>query len=657
MGFGAKAIADIPFLWLDGPKGGSAGRDNKNDPKSPLFVPTNTPGPVATATPSGPTNTPTNTLTFTNTYTPIPPTATPTPVIDSKDPADNSAGGATPLTGASTASAAQTDNGHYVGASTDPDDYFVMTLTVGQTYTFTATRTSGVGTLSIEVRDSADTIIGSANTSAGSPTINLNASATTYYVVVRASGGALGYNFTYQNTTGAPTYTPTLTNTQTPTATNTATATNTLTPTVTPSGGHGPLVMDFENNTGNDHTYWDTTAGTCFTAVDAYGSTLSPNPWLVSSGVAPGAGNSSNYCGCISGSLQLDGPPNYPFAQLNMELIAGGSLSAGGGPSVNITPYVTNNGLKFKYKATVITTYRVAFIQSTVTDYGVFKYDFTPTDLNWHTLNVYFPGSGGSPAFAKAYGTTPWDPTKIGAVEFYPLPIAGSTHNYGICVDDVTFAADPIPTPTPTYTAGTSTMIADFEEAGTTGNDKTLAPFTGEVAFNLDAFGSTITENPWGPNSRDGSGQRIGFLWHGASTAPSCKTARRIIPSPSSAWPSPRRQHVDGWRSGAAPAGPCYKDVTTYTPNNSITFDYKAGVANVQYRIAVVMEGVTDYGHYQYIWTPTDTAWHTMTVYFPGAGSPALSQPTWAAPVTWNKTALGCIQFYPIRPGWRQSAL
>ena len=875
LGFGAHLMADIPFLWLDSPKG----RDNKFDPKSPLFVPTNTPvlgTPTDTPTRTNTlTLTVTNTLTNTRTSTPTL-TATPTltPVIDGYDPNDNTSASTNTLTGAAVAGAAQTQNGHFVGDATDTADYFVMTLTVGQTYDFVAVRTSGGGVLSIEVRDGSDVIIGSASTSATSPVTTYTATMSTVYVVVRRTGGVIGYNFSYQNTTGAaPTDTPTVTSTDTATATytltntgtNTYTMTNTATPTNTvggptatptptntiPAGPHGALVADFEDNTANDktlwdtsavtiyhsldtfgstmtqapwtatsgvapgagnsssyaacidgnllqdgppnypfaqltlelistggksdgtgafvnvspyspsnglkfkykaavanipyriiliqngvtaynhfrydftptdtawhtmnvyfpgsgslpvfaqpygpfvtfdpthiggisiyplptasahayaiciddvtfaadpyvpaghtalvtdfecntcndRTYWDTSAATMFSSVDSFGSTMTQNPWGASSAVAPGAGNSSNFAGCIDGSLQQDGPPNYPFAQIVMELIAGGSTAAGGGTTVDVSSY---QGLQFKYKATVAgIPYRVVLIQSTVTDYGHFQYVFTPSDTAWHTVNVYFPGIGPVPQqFSKPYGSTPWDATKIGAVTFYPLPVAGSTHNYGICVDDVTFAVDPPPTPTPTATpGGSTTTVVNWEIAGA--NDKTNSPFTGDVALSIDPYGSTITESPWGPNSATAGG---GF---GTSAYAGCIDGQIMLDGPPN-YPYAQISLNLLPGGGTSDGTGATIDLTPYTPTNAIQFDYKVSVANVAYRVALVQSGITDYAHYQYSFTPTDTAWHTMTVYFPGFGPPELSRPYGGPTPAFDKTKIGAIQFYPL---------
>jgi len=83
-------------------------------------------------------------------------------------------------------------------------------------------------------------------------------------------------------------------------------------------------------------------------------------------------------------------------------------------------------------------------------------------------------------------------------------------------------------------------------------------------------------------------------------------------------------------------------DVRTVAPGQKLVFSYKAGAASVglEHIIEFTDKTIQDYSWYQYDFTPTDTAWHQATVYFPGAGAPAFAQATWGSPqIPWPSIA------------------
>lgn len=478
LGFGVHLAADIPFLWLDSPKG----RDNKFDPKSPLFVPTNTPGTTSQ--------------------------------FDAKDPGDNAVGGATVLNASSIASVPSYDNGHLIGYTTDVADFYSLNLSIGQFYDFTALRSSGSGVISIEVQPSGGGApIAGPFSSASSPVVSIVATASNVVVVVKyISGSVTGYDFKYQNTTGA---TPTLTNTptgptntftQTPTRTNTPTGptntftqtptqtpTATLTPTLTATptltftpGGHGSLIDDFTANITT--TLW---GGSIGSAADPAGSTISV---VAGAGSSLGGGTSAQSL-CMSGSLHGAPIPPYPYTSISMDLDSAAA-------AVQIGAFCPNNGISFSYKAnTVGATYRIRFASPAVTDSGYWGWNFTPADTLWHSATVYFDGAGApvtmtatQPGWAATVAWSAVMAAGIKAVEFAPLDAGGpAALPYDLCVDDVTFNVAAIPTATPTATmtytptitptytppAGFSGLWYNGETAGGTASDVTLTSVAG----------------------------------------------------------------------------------------------------------------------------------------------------------------------------------
>lgn len=447
--------------------------------------------------------------------------------------------------------------------------------------------------------------------------------------------GPIGTNTPIVGGTATLTPTPRSTATITPAIAGTATFTpppgGTATFTPTP-GGHGPLVVDFENNTNNNHTLWDPVAALVFVSVDTFGiTTMVQSPWTASSGTAPG--NGSSYAGCISGMFQKDGPPNYPYAQLIMELVTGGGNGAGGGPAVDVRPYSPNNGLKFDYKAGAAgVQYALAIIEPGVTDYGHYRYLFTSTDTAWHTVSVYFPSvSTSDPTFSQPTWAAPkpFTPNALGAISIQPVANA-TDHPYNICLDNVTFAAPPA-----TPLGGHGPMVADFE--GNTANDQDLwNPVAGAISTAKDTYTTTMSNQPWGPSSGTAPGNGSSFAGCFAGTL-----AMEIGP-PTNQYPYAQLTLNLG------PAG-ADTDVTTYSPNNGLKFDYKSGVAGMTYRLKFKSSLITDYGYYGYVWTAPDTLWHTQTVYFTAVdGTPYFQQPAWAAPVPWNKTKLGAIIVEPV---------
>jgi hypothetical protein len=264
------------------------------------------------------------------------------------------------------------------------------------------------------------------------------------------------------------------------TATTTPTFTMTPTPVVTPS--HGSLVADLEDNTANAHTYWN--LGNIVQYHDVNSTSSIPNPpgWTATSATAPGS--SSAYAACWSGTLAPSAGNPYSF--LAFELIPGGSInsSAVGGAWTDVQPYSPNKGLRFDYKAaTAGVEYEVQLTTEEVgSDYGYYALTFTSTNTSWNTLTVYFPGQGASPAFAQPGYAAPvaWDPSKVGAIIFQPMPQSSSVA-YGLCVDNITFAVAPAPTATPTASpsptdSATATGSATASPSASVSPTITLSP-------------------------------------------------------------------------------------------------------------------------------------------------------------------------------------
>ena len=453
----------------------------------------------------------------------------------------------------------------------------------------------------------------------------LTLTAGTHSLGLSFTAGGCNFNYIGLAAQGTPTSTPS----PTPyagTPTSTPSATPSPTATVTPAvNAHGPLVADFENNTDNAVTYWN--GGAVLTKVDAYGSSLTPNPWTAGSATAGGAYGASAYSACLSGTLVQSVGTNYPYADLVLELIPGGS--GVGGPAVDVTPYCPNRALTFDYRAGMAgVTYTVSLITPGVSDYGYYQYSFCPSDTNWHTLSVYFPGSPNSPQFFQpaCFAAVPFNETQIGAVQFSVAPSTTASVPFSLCLDNVTFGGGSS-APPPPHTG----LVTDFES--NTNNGQTYWNY-GRVLTAKDCFGSTLNPYPWmsGSGSAPGNGGgfcgRInGVLAQSVGTNyPFCQLSLELVPG------------------GSGYAGPS-TDVTPYSPGRELTFDYASAAPGTGYTVTLITPYVTDYGYYQYSFTPADTAWHTLTVYFPGAGTPAFAQPAWAAAQTFDATRVGAVNF------------
>ncbi len=274
----------------------------------------------------------------------------------------------------------------------------------------------------------------------------------------------------------------------TPTSTPTITETHTISPTITPSPSvlHGSLVTDAENGL---TPAWSGGPGGIFHILDAYGSTAAPDPFTPSAGGNTLPAGTAGNAFCLSGNLLAEIPaiPQWPFAGLHIEL-AYGALSAGQ-PGVDISPYAPGNSLTFSFRAqSTGVSYRVELITDDVSDFGYFRYIFSPVDTNWHQYTVYFPDSPSTPKLAQPPWAAPrsWNAPlhqkrKVKGISFQVQP-TGAPQAYGFCVDDVTFAALLSPTATATATptvsstpgAVTSTFVPTSFATGTF--TTTLAP-------------------------------------------------------------------------------------------------------------------------------------------------------------------------------------
>ena len=83
-------------------------------------------------------------------------------------------------------------------------------------------------------------------------------------------------------------------------------------------------------------------------------------------------------------------------------------------------------------------------------------------------------------------------------------------------------------------------------------------------------------------------------------------------------------------------------DWATIAPNNIIKFSYKAGPDSVGMAHEMRLynpnnDGPSgDWGHFGYQWTPSDTNWHEVTTYLPGAGSGPYPGGNEIAMISWS---------------------
>lgn len=89
-----------------------------------------------------------------------------------------------------------------------------------------------------------------------------------------------------------------------------------------------------------------------------------------------------------------------------------------------------------------------------------------------------------------------------------------------------------------------------------------------------------------------------------------------------------------------APAG---LDINARAPMRQLTFSYKAAAASVgmAHRVTLTEQPQPrpggDYGWFIWTFTPTDLAWHKVSVHFPGyTGSEPVFQQSYGVPVSWE---------------------
>ena len=225
---------------------------------------------------------------------------------------------------------------------------------------------------------------------------------------------------------------------------------------------------------------------------------------------------------------------------------------------------------------------------------------------------------------------------------FSPTPSASATPS---STESPYFSPTTSPTPSmsPTMAPTHSALIADFENNAT--NDRTL--WNGGAVFTVKDSVSSQNPNPWGPTSGTAGGA------YGASSFAACMNGTMAVQIPPNQYTYCfiAFELVPGgsanWNQGGLDT-----DVRSYSPNHGLSFDYKAGATGVGtlYRIKLVSTDVHDFGYYEYDFTPADTAWHSVQVYFPGvSGVTALfAQPAWGAAVPFDASHLGAIMVEPI---------
>jgi len=203
-------------------------------------------------------------------------------------------------------------------------------------------------------------------------------------------------------------------------------------PSPTPTPTQGPSVDTWE-----DGDFLNEWGGSATAVKDTFGTTLTFS--LTAPGNPTGtSGGAMRY----SGTIMKDGPPNYPYAQVQMSL---------GSTRNMLTTFSSYNGVRFSYKwsGTVppgASFFVIAATPTTVFDFGWFRYQVMVSDNLWHTVNVYFPNKVGAPKFAqpgwaasKPWTTSPFSGQALDRIDFSIQPIAGSSSAYDLTVDDVTF--------------------------------------------------------------------------------------------------------------------------------------------------------------------------------------------------------------------------
>lgn len=494
LGLSALAVADIPFFWLDKPKG----RSNPADPSSPLFFNTATP-----SAPSGATNTPTQVSSPSYTFTPTQvlsatPTSTPTPVFTGTSTPTYAPATATPTFTPIPASCVTVGPGPLVADFENTNcgntawgvDLWVSVDGNGSTAspaTWAAgsqVAPPGSGNATTRAACMSGTMVQENSGASIYPytdlQLPLHASAN-QNVAPHSSNNGLSFRFRaavagvqyrvslYQGF-GDPyqiRFTPNNTNWNTYNVYFPGVSTSALkfaqpswaTPTAwTPSilridvgpvaSATGTVAYDFCID---DVTFSVPTPPAPYPATkllaaeygigtDEWGGTISANDVDGTSSINGSQGAGSDLVGgtplgsfCINGTI---GGGANPYAVGLMRLNAAGT-------AVDLGAISTNQSMKFSYKANVANIpYRIRIASPAITDYDFYHFDFTPTDTNWHEQVIYFPGTAPvAQCFAQGgWGAAvPWA-TVVSQIVSVDLMVY-TPGGYDICIDDVDFNA------------------------------------------------------------------------------------------------------------------------------------------------------------------------------------------------------------------------
>jgi hypothetical protein len=257
-----------------------------------------------------------------------------------------------------------------------------------------------------------------------------------------------------------------------------------------------------------------------------------------------------------------------------------------------------------------------------------------------------------------------------------------------------TYTISPTLTATPTLTASptttpshTQTLFVTATDSPTASPTRTHTPVV--TATNTQVGTATMTSTPAvtsavvddfeGGATRDQTMDNWGFpvdmVADAASTIFAQPAASPVWVSNSASTPGSTGTycaHLTGTLAGNPASAYAYfateLNGTGYTADTSLasytgfSFDFKAGTAGILYSVGLIQTNVSASGSptalYQYQFRPVDTAWHTITCYFPPAANPyppqgwcitQLAQPPygWVVPVSFTKAA-GAIQFSPV---------
>jgi hypothetical protein len=176
----------------------------------------------------------------------------------------------------------------------------------------------------------------------------------------------------------------------------------------------------------------------------------------------------------------------------------------------------------------------------------------------------------------------------------------------------------PNPQPTPVPHIKPYGSLDDFEDQNTT-ND-----FGKQNAIWTDSLGSSM----FADHSASGSTLTAGTAGYAVRLYGMMKKNIDYNP-PNNLWPYTVYEMDIAFGSG--------RDITAFAPLKRLAFHYKASAGDVgkQHRVTVTHYPITDYSWYYYTFTPTNTNWNELKVYFPtAAGTPKLAQ-TWGVPVPW----------------------